>query len=359
MSGSETSEHHSDLRDAARAVLAAHGAAGQSQEVDLDEALWEKVEELGFTSLTVPVELGGAGGDLLDAAVVVREFATAALPLAEAAFLVGPLLEAAGISLPAGPITAAATVDAALARADDGGWLLSGVLRRVPWLAGSRHVVVLLRRDGRDSVALVPTGGAGFRDTPGRNVAGEPRSTVVLDRVRVTAVADLADPGWSLRFELLGAAARAVQMAGAAAATLAATHEFVHVRHQFGRPLVAFQAVQHQLARLAADVVTIEVSSEAAVLALRRRDPQAELIVAAAKGEASSLARPIGAASHQAHGAIGFTIEHSLGTLTKRLWAWRDEHGNELHWWDRIADLAAERDGDVWSLVTGTTPVCP
>jgi len=32
------------------------------------------------------------------------------------------------------------------------------------------------------------------------------------------------------------------------------------------------------------------------------------------------------------HGAIGFTHEHSLHRLTRRLWSWRDEFGNESPW---------------------------
>jgi alkylation response protein AidB-like acyl-CoA dehydrogenase len=36
--------------------------------------------------------------------------------------------------------------------------------------------------------------------------------------------------------------------------------------------------------------------------------------------------------AHQVHGAIGFTDEHSLYRLTRRLLSWRDEFGRESHW---------------------------
>jgi len=54
---------------------------------------WKAVAGLGFTALTVPEELGGSGGDLRDAAVVVVEAARhhAPLPIAEANFVAGPL----------------------------------------------------------------------------------------------------------------------------------------------------------------------------------------------------------------------------------------------------------------------------
>jgi hypothetical protein len=32
------------------------------------------------------------------------------------------------------------------------------------------------------------------------------------------------------------------------------------------------------------------------------------------------------------HSAIGFTHEHSLHRLIRRLWSWRDEFGTESHW---------------------------
>src|SRR6202008_790408 len=76
----------------------------------LHAALWRDLAALGFTGLTVPEYLGGSGGDLRDAAVVVAEAARfgAAVPFAEALCLAGPLLAAAGVELPEGVVTSAA-----------------------------------------------------------------------------------------------------------------------------------------------------------------------------------------------------------------------------------------------------------
>jgi acyl-CoA dehydrogenase len=39
--------------------------------------------------------------------------------------------------------------------------------------------------------------------------------------------------------------------------------------------------------------------------------------------------------------------------VTRRLWAWRDEFGNETHWQTEIGRLVARRGGDqLWSLLT-------
>src|SRR5262249_10870347 len=46
---------------------------------------------------------------------------------------------------------------------------------------------------------------------------------------------------------------------------------------------------------------------------------------------------------HQVHGAIGFTHEHRLHQLTRRLWSWRDEFGVESAWALELGRLAASQ----------------
>ncbi len=46
---------------------------------------------------------------------------------------------------------------------------------------------------------------------------------------------------------------------------------------------------------------------------------------------------------------MGFTAEYRLQHLTKRLWAWGSEHGNERYWSDRIgARIAARGPANFW-----------
>ena len=57
--------------------------------------------------------------------------------------------------------------------------------------------------------------------------------------------------------------------------------------------------------------------------------------------------------AHQVHGAIGFTHEHRLHHLTRRLWSWRDEFGVESDWSIELGRLAAAKGGDgLWPLLT-------
>jgi len=57
--------------------------------------------------------------------------------------------------------------------------------------------------------------------------------------------------------------------------------------------------------------------------------------------------------AHQVHGAIGFTQEHRLHHLTRRLWSWRDEGGSELAWARVLgAGLLAEGPDGLWPALT-------
>ncbi|MCH9786060.1 MAG: acyl-CoA dehydrogenase, partial [Gammaproteobacteria bacterium] len=57
--------------------------------------------------------------------------------------------------------------------------------------------------------------------------------------------------------------------------------------------------------------------------------------------------------AHQVHGAIGYTRDHRLNHLTRRLWAWRDAFGHEAYWQERLGrTLLADQTGDLWQQVT-------
>ena len=55
-----------------------------------------------------------------------------------------------------------------------------------------------------------------------------------------------------------------------------------------------------------------------------------------AVGEAAATGAAI---AHQVHGAMGFTYEYSLHHATRRLWAWREEFGNEDFWAMRLGRM--------------------
>ena len=57
--------------------------------------------------------------------------------------------------------------------------------------------------------------------------------------------------------------------------------------------------------------------------------------------------------AHQVHGAIGFTYEHALQFVTRRLWSWRAEFGGEGDWAVELGRAVSERGADaLWPHLT-------
>lgn len=123
-------------------------------------------------------------------------------------------------------------------------------------------------------------------------------------------------------------------------------------REQFRRPIGRFQAVAHQVGQRLAGLA---VGAAAAIASLTRSPDPADhgLAVAAAKARTSAAAGPAARIAHQVHGAIGFTQEHRLHHLARRLWSWREEFGSEQHWATEFgrAVVAAGPD-ELWPTIT-------
>jgi acyl-CoA dehydrogenase len=81
-----------------------------------------------------------------------------------------------------------------------------------------------------------------------------------------------------------------------------------------------------------------------------RGDAVFEIAVAKIRtGEAAGLGAGI---AHQAHGAIGFTYEHTLHFNTRRLWSWRAEFGAESYWSEHLGrEVAARGPDQLWPLL--------
>jgi acyl-CoA dehydrogenase len=103
---------------------------------------------------------------------------------------------------------------------------------------------------------------------------------------------------------------------------------------------------------LAGEVAAASAAADAAAEACA--GPQiaiGEIAVAKVRGgEAAGIGAAI---AHQVHGAMGFTYEHSLHHATRRLWAWREEFGNEAVWATRLGRMVAARGADeLWPFIT-------
>ena len=315
-------------------------------------ALWQTLEENGLTLPQIPESRGGAGGSWGDAHVVLVAAGRFAVPLPLPETMIGAwLLASSGLKVPLGPLTVAPVraVDTLTLSRDGAGWRLSGVASRVPWGASAGHVVVSAASDGKPMIALVAGGSATAE--PDVNLAFEPRDTLTWSGAPVLAAAPASEALPRNALISAGALARSAQMAGGLEFLLAQSVKYVTERVQFGRPLASFQAIQHNLALLAGHTAAAGMAAQRAFASMDAGDAAFEIAVARIRtGEAAGLGAGI---AHQAHGAIGFTYEHSLHFVTRRLWSWRAEFGAEAHWAAVLGREVAARGADaLWPHLT-------
>lgn len=316
--------------------------------------LWSALEESGLTLTWVPDTLGGAGAGLVDGFEVLRVSGNFAVPvpLAET-LLAGWLLAQAGLPAPPGAMSVAPVrTEDRIALGADGS--LSGAAQGVPFAREAEHFAVLARRGETPVIALVERGGCHIAE--GRSIADDSKDTVTFDGAVPVTVADAPDGLDEGALLMMGAAARASQMAGALEAILEISVQYSKDRVAFERPISKFQAVQHNLARLAGETAAaVAVASSAADAIARAHgfDDHVFLEVASAKIRAGEAAGEGAAIGHQVHGAIGFTLEHILHRYSRRLWSWRDDFGSESVWAVKLGNaIAANGADELWPTLT-------
>ncbi len=314
------------------------------------QPLWRTLEESGLTQCWVPEDKGGAGvgiADGFDVLQVSGRFAVP-VPLAET-MLAAWLLAQADIPAPAGAMT--------LSPCNDKGQILfgsdgkaSGNARSVPFASEALHLVIVGKRNGKNVVALMDSSACNIAD--GASIAGDPRSDIEFKNVEPIEVSHLPAGLGPEELMLMGAAVRSRQMAGALAAILDLCVEYAKERVAFERPIAKFQVIQHNLAQLAGEVAAAEAASGSAADAIDRAtrfDDAVFLETASAKIRVGEAAGAGAAIAHQVFGAIGFTAEHILHRLTRRLWAWRDDFGGESQWAVQLgAKVATDGADELW-----------
>jgi acyl-CoA dehydrogenase len=324
-----------------------------------DAGLWSVLADAGLTGVGLPEEAGGSGGELADAVAIVRTLASgaAAVPVAEQILVAGPALLAADLDLPSPEQpTTFAVADAVTVHPVDNGdgpgrFTLTGTVTDVAWAGVAGHVAVLAPAPaGIEGAVLALVDASGLPATDAFNLAGEPRGSLVLDQAPASGALLTEAQAGEVRARY--ALARAVQLAAALEQVLAWTVQYAGERQQFGRPLGKFQAIQMELAEMAGEVTAVTALTDAAVQALDRGE-NAVLAAAAAKVRAGAAVEVVARLAHQVHGAIGFTQEHKLHHLTRRLWSWRDEAGSDLAW-SRVlgAGLLADGPDEFWPALT-------
>lgn len=272
------------------------GSAPYGQRIPLDEKIWQEVAELGWLSLGVPEKNGGVGYGPLEEMVLFREIGR---HLAR-----GPLLS----TVAAGWVAAATGAD------DLAGSMFAGETR----VGMANGDLVVDATD--DGIVLEPTA-SGLRLRRVGTVVDlwSVDGTVGLGRAQLGDVVVAAeDPLLLARLELLLASAHL----GIAEAVRDMSVNYCLERHQFGKPIGAFQAVKHRCADMAIRCYAAYAQTLFAGSHLERRTGHAPFHTGSARLVASSAARRNAADNIQNHGAIGFTQEHIAAWYVRRAQIW-------------------------------------
>ncbi|WP_436771048.1 acyl-CoA dehydrogenase family protein [Yinghuangia sp. YIM S09857] len=249
------------------------------------QPFWQGLVGLGVLSLAVPGEGAGAG-----------EIAAVSMELGRA-FAPGPV---------AATFFATHTLPEAQALAVASGTSLVS-FGRPPLMPWARLADVFVESDGERAWLARANGPVEAVDTLG----GEPWGRVALERVapleRVRRGADFAN--LALAGYLWGAGRRLHD----------AAVEHARTRVQFGRAIGDFQAVAHPLVDAGLGLEAAEKLTEVAAQAIDTGHPEGSALAAAARLSASRAALEAASVSHQAHGAIGYSVEGPVGHIARRI----------------------------------------
>ncbi len=283
------------LRETVAALIDKHAPPAAVREAmeserGYDEALWQMLcEQVGAAALVVPEEMGGAGGELADAAVVLEELGKALVPT--------PLF---GTTLAELALLAADQPDTDALDGLAEGTRLGAVVFDAGYVVNGDVADVVIAADGA-RLTRWTSFTANRVDTmdPTRRLARvEPQDTTDIG----------ADPGLADTAAILLAA----EQIGAASRCLDLTVQYTKDRVQFGRPIGSFQALKHRMADL-----YVAVQSARAVVddAIARPSPTSASLARVSASEAFSK---VAAEAVQMHGGIAITWEHDIQLYFKR-----------------------------------------
>ncbi|MGW0159762.1 acyl-CoA dehydrogenase IpdE2 [Mycobacterium sp. NPDC003323] len=287
------SEERELLRETVAALVDRHAGpeavrSAMESERGYDEALWKLLcEQVGAAALVVPEDLGGAGGELADAAVVLEELGKALVPT---------------------PLLGTTLTELALLHAGDHepleglaeGTSIGTVVFDPDYVINGDIADIVIATDGTDL-------------TRWTSFTAQAHTTMDLTRrlSAVTAGETVAlgtDPGLADTAALLLAA----EQIGAASRALDLTVAYTKDRVQFGRPIGSFQALKHRMADL-----YVKVQSARAVIYDAIGEPSAAS-ASLARVFASEALTDVVAEAVQMHGGIAITWEHDIQLYFKR-----------------------------------------
>ena len=323
-----------------------------ANEPGYSERSWRQMADLGWLGVGVPEAFGGTGGGPVETMVLMDAFGRGLVPepYLSSVVLGAGLVTATGTEAQKEAILPAAVagelklafawVEAqsgfdlfdvrTTAERGDGGWVINGAKGVVLGAAAADRLIVSARTSGgpRDQngigLFLVDREADGVRLRDYRTVDGLRAAEVAFENVAVGDDAVLGDPRDALP-AIEAVAERAIaalcaEAVGVMDVIVRDTAEYLKTRKQFGRPIGAFQVLQHQFTDML--IASEEARSMTYVATLRLGERDAVMrakAVSGAKHLVGRHGRLIGQRAIQLHGGMGMTEEMAVGHYFKRL----------------------------------------
>ena len=343
-----------------RSMLEQAGGAGL-----FDQALWQRVAELGWLGTAVPEAHGGSGLDAVTLCVLAEEAgrAMAAVPITASAcgFAHGLALAAMGQArepfaalwprlLDGSVIGVLLAPDCwheppRLTSGSNGQAMLSGTALHVLDGAAATHALACIGAGPHARLVLIDLGSPAKQGKSDRQLdLLHPGASLSFEAtpVHVLAGGTPALQQWDRLFDSY-ALFIAFEQLGSAEAALHIAREHSLNRYAFGRPIGSFQAIKHMLADMLVAVDLARSNCYFGAASLSTGGDALRESAAVARIAATDAFRLCARGSIQVHGALGVTWESNCHLFYRRAQALAASPGSLRFWKERLIELLQHR----------------
>ena len=310
-------------------------------------ALWSTFAQNGWLAAALPEAYGGLGGTVIDTVLIAQALGRGLVnePYLGCAVLGAQAIAAAGtpeqcerllpaiaegkrrVALACGEAQSRGLAASLRTRAErtGEGYRLTGRKTLVAGGADADAFVVpaVTSDDGAPTLFVVEAGAPGLKREALPLHDGSWAAELTLEDVALPAQAALGEPGHglpALQAALAhGIATLCADLIGGMERAIEITADYLKVRKQFGVPIGSFQALQHRLADMAAELEMARSMLYGLLASIMNDEPsRRDYVASQAKSLVGRAARFVCAQAIQLHGGIGVTDEYQIGHYFKR-----------------------------------------
>ena len=375
-------EEEQMVKNLAREFLEAECPPSLAREMEKDNLgyppeLWKKISDLGWFGMSLPESYGGQGLPLSYLGLISEELGRVIAPVPFHSTMVAALTIAADgtdqhkqsilphissgdmiLTLAFQELNPKLNPESirTTAAETDGGYVINGTKMFVDNYVAADKILVTCRtspateRSSGLSMFIIDTNLSGMIETPLVTIAKDKQSKVTFEGVKISkdALVGELDQGWNIAVDMLdrGTALLCAQMVGAARKDIEIGIEYAKNRVAFGRPIGAFQSVQHMCADMTIWVDGAQMLTYEALWKMDEGIP-ASVDVSQAKAFCNDKCQAAVRSSQVLHGGMGFMMEFDLHLWYRRVCAWTMRLGTSFEHRARVSKALIEEPGRV------------